>query len=137
MVTNVGTQPIPLELLSIKEMDEVIPQQGMKRSSSSLIPLRAANTDNKKVDGWPITFRHLGKNFYEQVLYASNQAARKKWLEYIDSAQQRLRSRADFFNVNHVSASFFGVGNHVNTATPFGKNWRPCFFGWRGMLIWS
>lgn len=109
----------------------------MKRSSSSLIPLRAANTDNKKVDGWPITFRHLGKNFYEQVLYASNQAARKKWLEYIDSAQQRLRSRADFFNVNLVSASFFGAGNHVNTATPFGKNWRSYFFGWRGMLIWS
>ncbi|KAK8073817.1 hypothetical protein PG994_004716 [Apiospora phragmitis] len=112
-------RPIPLELLSIREMDEVIPQQGMKRTSSSIIPLRAGNTDNKKVEGWPITFRHLGKNFYEQVLYASNQAARKKWLEYIDNAQQRLRARADFFNVGIVSAEFFSAANHINTATPF------------------
>jgi hypothetical protein len=102
-------------------MDEVIPQQGMKRSSSSLIPLRSGNADNKKAEGWPITFRHLGKNFYEVALYASNQAARKKWLEFIDSAQQRLRSRADFFNVNNISTGFFGVGNQVNTVTPFGK----------------
>ncbi|KAK7917079.1 hypothetical protein PG985_010687 [Apiospora marii] len=112
-------RPIPLELLSIREMDEVIPQQGMKRAPSSIIPLRAGNTDNKKVEGWPITFRHLGKNFYEQVLYASNQAARKKWLEYIDNAQQRLRARADFFNIGIVSADFFSAANHINTATPF------------------
>ncbi|KAK8067937.1 hypothetical protein PG996_007049 [Apiospora saccharicola] len=112
-------RPIPLELLSIREMDEVIPQQGMKRAPTSIIPLRTGNTDNKKVEGWPITFRHLGKNFYEQVLYASNQAARKKWLEYIDNAQQRLRARADFFNIGIVSADFFSAANKINTATPF------------------
>ncbi|KAI1851166.1 hypothetical protein JX265_013284 [Neoarthrinium moseri] len=111
-------RPIPLELLSIREMDEVIPQHGMKRSSSSLIPLRAGNADNKKTEGYPITFRHLGKNFYEQVLYASNQSARKKWLEFIDNAQQRLRARADFFNVTNISSGFFGTGNQVNTVTP-------------------
>ncbi|ORY67631.1 CNH domain-containing protein [Pseudomassariella vexata] len=111
-------RPIPLELLSIREMDEVIPPAGVKRASSSLIPLPRGQ-DNKKVEGWPITFRHLGKNFYEVVLYASNQAARKKWLEFIDSAQQRLRARADFFNVNTVSTGFFGAGNHINTATPY------------------
>ncbi|KAH6651857.1 CNH domain-containing protein [Truncatella angustata] len=111
-------RPIPLELLSIREMDEVIPQHGMKRSSSSLIPLRAGNTDNKKTEGYPVTFRHLGKNFYEQVLYAANHSQRKKWLEFIDTAQQRLRSRADFFNVNNISTGFFGVGNQVNTVTP-------------------
>jgi RHO1 GDP-GTP exchange protein 1/2 len=102
-------------------MDEVIPQHGMKRSSSSLIPLRAANSDNKKTDGYPVTFRHLGKNFYEQVLYAANHTQRKKWLEFIDTAQQRLRARADFFNVNEMSTGFFGVGNQVNTVTPYGR----------------
>ena len=57
------SQPIPLELLDIREMDEVIPQQGVKRSSSSLIPSIRHNTgDTKKGEGWPITFRHLGKN---------------------------------------------------------------------------
>jgi hypothetical protein len=105
-------------------MDEVIPQTGVKRSTSSLIPLRTGNADNKKAEGWPITFRHLGKNFYEQVFYASNQAARKKWLEYIDSAQQRLRSRADFFNVTNISTGFFGAGNQVNTVQPYGKKKR-------------
>lgn len=101
-------------------MDEVIPPQGVKRSSSSLPSLGGKNTDKKGAEGWPITFRHLGRNFYEQVLYASNQAARKKWLEYIDSAQQRLRARADFFNVNTLSNSFFQTGNSVNAVTPFG-----------------
>ncbi|ETS84980.1 hypothetical protein PFICI_03005 [Pestalotiopsis fici W106-1] len=112
-------RPIPLELLSIREMDEVIPQHGMKRSSSSLIPLRAGNQDNKKTEGYPVTFRHLGKNFYEQVLYAANHTQRKKWLEFIDTAQQRLRARADFFNVNEMSTGFFGPGNQVNTVTPY------------------
>jgi len=91
----------------------------MKRSSSSLPSFRSKESDKKLQEGWPITFRHLGRNFYEQVLYASNQSARKKWLEYIDTAQQRLRSRADFFNVNTLSSGFFQVGNFVNAVTPF------------------
>ncbi|KAI0112972.1 CNH-domain-containing protein [Daldinia grandis] len=111
-------RPIPLELLSIKEMDEVIPQAGIKRASSNL-PFRGKDSDKKATEGWPITFRHLGKNYYEQVLYASNQTARKKWLEFIDSAQQRLRARADFFNVNTLSSNFFQTGNLVNAVTPF------------------
>lgn len=100
-------------------MDEVIPQSGVKRASSNL-PFRGKDSDKKTPEGWPITFRHLGKNYYEQVLYASNQTARKKWLEFIDSAQQRLRARADFFNVNTLSSGFFQSGNLVNTVTPFG-----------------
>ncbi|RYP35489.1 hypothetical protein DL766_002500 [Monosporascus sp. MC13-8B] len=112
-------RPIPLELLSIKEMDEVIPPPGIKRTSSSLPSLGGKANEKKTGEGWPITFRHLGRNFYEQVLYASNQAARKKWLEYIDAAQQRLRARADFFNITTVSTGFFQTGNQVNAVTPF------------------
>ncbi|KAL3954802.1 hypothetical protein ACCO45_010365 [Purpureocillium lilacinum] len=41
-------RPIPLELLSIREMDEVIPIQGIKRSSSSLIPSIRTNTSDAK-----------------------------------------------------------------------------------------
>ena len=118
-------RPIPLELLAIREMEEVIPQGGqVKRSSSSLIPSIRTNTiDAKKAEGWPITFRHLGKAGYEQILYASNQAARKKWLEYIDNAQQRLRARADFFNTTVISGSFFVGTNKINCVTPFGKTY--------------
>ncbi|KAK2592283.1 RHO1 GDP-GTP exchange protein 2 [Conoideocrella luteorostrata] len=113
-------RPIPLELLAIREMDEVIPGQGIKRSSSSLIPsIRTNNADTKKGEGWPITFRHLGKAGYESTLYASNQAARKKWLEFIDNAQQRLRARADFFNTTIISSNFFVGTNQINCVTPF------------------
>ncbi|PHH75428.1 hypothetical protein CDD80_2381 [Ophiocordyceps camponoti-rufipedis] len=113
-------RPIPLELLSIREMDEVIPAQGVKRSSSSLIPsIRTNNSEAKKGEGWPITFRHLGKAGYELALFAANQAARKKWLEFIDNAQQRLRSRADFFNTTIVSSSFFVGANQIRCVTPF------------------
>lgn len=112
-------RPIPLELLAIKEMEEVIPNS-VKRSSSSLIPSIRANADNaKRNEGWPITFRHLGKAGYELPLYAANQAARKKWLEYIDAAQQRLRARADFINTSIISSGFFGGTNRVNCVTPF------------------
>lgn len=114
-------RPIPLELLAIKEMDEVIPKQGaIKRSSSSILPMRAG-TEAKKGDGWPITFRHLGKAGYELTLYASNQAARQKWLEFIDTAQQRLRSRADFLNTTIIPSNFTTAINKVNCAAPYGK----------------
>lgn len=105
-------------------MDEVIPQQGVKRSSSSLIPsIGTKASDTKKGEGWPITFRHLGKNGYELTLFAGNQSGRKKWLEFIDNSQQRLRSRADFFNTTVISSGFFGATNHVNCVTPFGESY--------------
>jgi len=113
-------RPIPLELLSIKEMEEVIPQSGsMKRSSSSLLPALRASDNTKKGEGWPITFRHLGKLGYELTLYAANQSARQKWLEFIDDAQQRLRARADFLNTTVLSAGFFSASNRVNCVAPF------------------
>ncbi|WZH49184.1 CNH domain-containing protein [Fusarium acuminatum] len=114
-------RPIPLELLAIREMDELIPKDGnMKRTSSSLIPsIRNTANDPARKEGWPITFRHLGKAGYELTLYASNQAARQKWLEFIHTAQERLRSRADFFNTTVISSHFFAGTNRVNCVTPF------------------
>lgn len=125
-------RPIPLELLAIREMDEVIPKDGnMKRSSSSLIPsIRANANDTAKKDGWPITFRHLGKAGYELTLYAANQAARQKWLEFIHNAQERLRSRADFFNMTTITSKFFAGTNRVNCVTPFGKLTRELLRKW-------
>lgn len=105
----------------IKEMEEVIPSSGPKRSSSSLLPLRSANTSTSKSEGWPITFKHLGKAGYELTLYATNQSARQKWLEYIAAAQERLRARADFLNMTTISSGFFGPANKVNCCVPYGK----------------
>jgi len=100
----------------------------VRRSTSSLLPaLRNTNSDSKKLEGWPITFRHLGKAGYETTLYAANQSAREKWLQYIDDAQQKLRSRADFLNTTVLSQGFFGATNKVNCVAPFGKSQRVSY----------
>ncbi len=117
-------QPIPLELLSIKEMDEFIPKQGVvKRPSSSLIPGSKGNaTDASKKEGFPISFRHLGrKGAYELTLYATTQGSRKKWLEHIDKQQSILRARGNFYNNTILSSNFFTAVNRVNCVAPFGK----------------
>jgi len=114
-------RPIPLELLSIKEMEEFFPSGGqVRRSTTSLLPLRG-NSNEPKKDGWPVTFRHLGKNGYEITLYAANQTSRQKWLEVIDTAQQKVRARADFLNTTVLSCGHFTGQNKVNCAAPYGE----------------
>lgn len=104
-------------------MDEVVPRLGMvKRPSSSLIPGARSNTsDAKNKEGYPISFRHLGKGGYELTLYASTAGSRKKWLELIGEQQTLLRSRGNFYNKNVLTSNFFTVTNKVNCVAPFGK----------------
>jgi hypothetical protein len=120
---KVYRRPIPLELLSIREMEEVIPKLGVvKRPSSSLIPgAKNAANDSSKKEGFPITFKHLGKGGYELTLYASTQGARKKWMEHIGEQQLILRKRGDFYNRSILSNNFFSAANRVNCVAPFGK----------------
>lgn len=102
-------------------MEEVIAASGaVRRSTSSLIPNIRAES-GKKGEGWPITFKHMGKNGYELTLYASTQTGRQKWLEFIDAAQQKLRARVDFLNTTVISHAFFIGTNKVNCVAPFGK----------------
>jgi hypothetical protein len=111
-----------LELLSIKEMDDVVPKMGVvKRPSSSLLPGAKNNAQEaSKKEGFPISFRHLGrKGGYELTLYASTVGSRRKWLEHIDEQQQKLRARGDFYNKTILSAGFFTAINRVNCCAPF------------------
>jgi hypothetical protein len=123
MTANIMKQPIPLELLAIKEMDDVIPRLGIvKRPSSSLIPGAKSSTSDTKKEGFPISFRHLGrKGGYELTLYASTQGSRRKWLEHIGEQQEKLRARGDFYNKSILSSNFFSATNRVNCVAPFGK----------------
>ncbi|KAE9365308.1 CNH-domain-containing protein [Stipitochalara longipes BDJ] len=118
---KVYRRPIPLELLSIREMDEVIPKLGIaKRPSSSLIPgAKSSTNDSSKKDGFPITFRHLGKGGYELTLYANTAGARNKWMEHIGDQQTILRKRGDFYNRSILSSNFFSASNKVNCVAPF------------------
>ena len=120
---KVYRRPIPLELLAIREMEEVIPRQGVaKRPSSSLIPgASKASSDSAKKEGFPITFRHLGKGGYELILYANTQGGRMKWMEHIGEQQAILRKRGDFYNKAILSGSFFSQSNRVNCVAPYGK----------------
>jgi hypothetical protein len=118
---KVYRRPIPLELLSIREMEEVMPKVGMvKRPSSSLIPGAKTTTTDSKKDGYPITFRHLGKGGYELTLYSLTAAGRSKWMEHIGEQQAILRKRGDFYNRATLSSGFFSSMNRVNCVAPFG-----------------
>jgi hypothetical protein len=104
-------------------MDDVMPKLGVvKRPSSSLLTSTKTNTTDSKKEGWPISFRHLGrKGGYELTLYASSQGARKKWLEHIGEQQEKLRARGDFYNKTILSDNFFSTTNRVNCVAPFGE----------------
>lgn len=118
---KVYRRPIPLELLSIREMEEVMSKNGVsKRPSSSLKPgTKSINSDASKKEGFPITCRHLGKGGYELTLYASTAGSRSKWMEHIGEQQASLRKRGDFYNRYVISNNFFSSSNRVNCVAPF------------------
>ncbi|KAL8805025.1 MAG: hypothetical protein Q9182_002227 [Xanthomendoza sp. 2 TL-2023] len=121
---RVYKRPIPLELLSITQMDEVIPRLGIsKRPSSSLIPgVKAApkqpNAATNTKEGFPITFKHIGKVGFEQTLYATSQIARRKWMENIEGQQNKLRERGNFFTKTILCEHFFSAVHKVNCLVP-------------------
>ncbi|EOD49405.1 putative rho guanyl nucleotide exchange factor protein [Neofusicoccum parvum UCRNP2] len=97
---KVYKKPIPLELLVITQMEEVLPKQGAK-------------AENKQ-QGYPITFKHLGKGGYEQTLYASTQISQEKWMKHIQTQQRNLRDRSNIFTKDIVCEGFFNQSIKVN-----------------------
>ena len=129
---RVYKKPIPLELLIITQMDEVIPRLGIaKRPSSSLIPgVKAAPAAAKATggakDGFPITFRHIGKAGFDMTLYAVSMIQRRKWMEAIEQQQEKLRARGDFYTKTILCDNFFTSAHRINCLVPIGKG--PCTF---------
>jgi hypothetical protein len=117
---KVYKKPIPLELLVIGQMDEVIPKLGIaKRPSTNLIG-NVAKGDAAKQQGYPITFKHLGKGGYELTLYASTQISQQKWMEHIDSQQRSLKDRSNIFTQTILNEGFFSAANRVTCCVPLG-----------------
>ncbi|PGH12311.1 hypothetical protein AJ79_04377 [Helicocarpus griseus UAMH5409] len=118
---RVYRKPIPLELLVITQMEEVIPRLGIaKRPSGNLIPgaRTAANVPASK-DGFPITFRHLGKGGYDQTLYATSSTQRRKFIELVEEQQRKLRERnSNFYSKTILCEKFFTSANRVNCLVP-------------------
>jgi hypothetical protein len=120
--TKVYRKPIPLELLVIAQMDEVIPKVGIaKRTSSSLIPAAKTTTATPTgKEGFPITFKHIGKGGYDITLYAHSQVSRRKWMEHIEAQQRKIRERSNFFTKTNICDNFFTSSNKVNCLVPTG-----------------
>ena len=137
---RVYKKPIPLELLIITQMEEVIPKLGIsKRPSSSLIPGAKVAINGPKAtggakEGFPMTFRHIGKGGFELTLYAGSTIARRKWMENIETQQAKLRARGDFYTKTVLCDNFFTNAHKVNCLVPIGKFlvtslWNVCSFG--------
>lgn len=121
---KVYKRPIPLELLVITQMDEIIPRPGLKRPSSSLLPgVKNAAVNGPKAapgtkEGYPITFRHIGKGGYELTLYALSHIQRRKWMEHIEGQQSKLRERGNFYTKTVLCENFFSSLHKVNCLVP-------------------
>lgn len=124
---KVYKRPIPLELLVITQMEEVIPRLGIaKRPSSSLIPGAKAAINVPRVtpnakDGYPITFKHIGRGGYDQTLYALSHVQRRKWMEHVESQQMKLRDRGNFYTKTVLCDDFFSSLHKVNCLVPVGE----------------
>ena len=124
---KVYRKPIPLELLVITQMDEIMPKVGIpKRPTSSLTLGAKAGFNTPKTtqgakDGFPITFRHLGKGGYELTLYAGSSIQRRKWIEQIEGQQSKLQERGSFFTKTVLCENFFTNLHKVNCLVPIGK----------------
>ncbi|CAO2652041.1 Nn.00g003240.m01.CDS01 [Neocucurbitaria sp. VM-36] len=121
---KVYKKPIPLELLVITQMDEIMPKLGIaKRPSANLIGARAIaaatpRNDPTKQQGYPITFKHLGKGGYELTLFASTPISQQKWMEHIESQQRSLRERSNIFTKTVLNEGFFSPTIRVTCAVP-------------------
>ncbi|KAE8852227.1 hypothetical protein HRS9122_02514 [Pyrenophora teres f. teres] len=121
---KVYKKPIPLELLVITQMEEVNPKLGIaKRPSANLIAGKAIaaatpRNNDPKQQGYPITFKHLGKGGYELTLFASTPISQQKWMEHIDTQQRSLRERSNIFTKTIVNEGFFSPTIRVTCAVP-------------------
>lgn len=114
---RVYKKPIPLELLVITQMEEVIPKLALpRRPPTNLIPGAPASKD-----GFPVTFRHLGRGGYDQTLYATSQSQRRKFIELVEEQQRKLRERnSNFYSKTILCEGFFSASNRVNCLVPIG-----------------
>ena len=125
---RVYKKPIPLELLVIIQMEEVIPRLGIaKRPSSSLIPGAKVTINGPKAtgnakEGYPLTFRHIGKGGYEMTLYALSHVQRRKWMENVEAQQAKLRDRGNFYTKTMLCESFFNPTHRINCLVPIGES---------------
>ncbi|KAI9711531.1 MAG: RHO1 GDP-GTP exchange protein 2 [Bogoriella megaspora] len=134
---KVYKKPIPLELLVITQMDEVLPKQGIaKRPSSSFMTGARSMTSNTpkadpKQQGYPITFKHIGKGGYETTLWATTHVQRRKWMEHIEKQQRSLQERSTVYTQTILNDNFFSATMKCisNFFSPYEDGGRKLVYG--------
>ncbi|KAG6869198.1 hypothetical protein C0993_009061 [Termitomyces sp. T159_Od127] len=129
--THTHPQPIPLELLLIAAPEDAA-QTANKRGKHALVKKPSVNMNRVSATGVPpivvkaeakgqnwINFMHLGRKFYNLVLWAPTPALHRKWLDLIVSQQTMLRERSMVFDTVVLNEGFFHGPNRVNCAAPF------------------
>ncbi|KAI0079401.1 CNH-domain-containing protein [Panus rudis PR-1116 ss-1] len=128
---KVYRRPIPLELLVVSAPDE-FPTTNTKQTNgrsnkaaliknlphAPVIPIK----DTK--GGFSITFVHLGRNYYQQTLWASTYVSQRKWVEHITRQQEVMRERSMVFETVTLSEGFFVGVSRANCAAPFNQGRR-------------
>ena len=129
---NISEQPIPLELLCISASDDSSIENG--RRNRHLVRRNSLNRDNRGLPLPPVTIRtegrgqywinfiHLGRKYYQLMLWANSAISHKKWLESIYKQQQIIRERSLVFVTVTLSEGYFVGVNKVNCAAPFSKS---------------
>ena len=119
---KVYRKPIPLELLQIKEMDALMPKQGIaKRPSSSMIPVVGRTTAVTRLPGetgFPITFKSLGRAGFELTLWCTSQIQREKWMEHIQTQKDKLSERHKIFAMAKLNEGCFTSLMRINCCRP-------------------
>ncbi|KAH0582817.1 hypothetical protein H2248_010725 [Termitomyces sp. 'cryptogamus'] len=126
---KVYRRPIPLELLLIAAPEDaaqtanrrgkhgVVRKQSLNRVSATGVPPIVVKAEAKG-QNW-INFMHLGRKFYNLVLWAPTPVLHKKWLDLIVRQQTLLRDRSMIFDTVVLNEGFFHGPNRVNCAAPF------------------
>ena len=70
--------------------------------------------------GFSITFVHLGRNFYQQTLWAPTLVSQRKWIDSIMKQQEIMRVRSLVFETITLGDGLF-QGLRANCAAPFSE----------------
>ncbi|KAM6497062.1 CNH domain containing protein [Amanita muscaria] len=131
---RVYRKPIPLELLCISASEDSSADNG--RRSRHLMRRNSLGKDHRGLPLPPVTIRtegrgqywinfiHLGRKYYQLMLWANSPVSHKKWLEWIYKQQQAMRERSLVFVTVTLSENYFVGANKVNCAAPFGGGRR-------------
>ncbi|CAL1714128.1 unnamed protein product [Somion occarium] len=122
---KVYRRPIPLELLFVSAPDE-FPTNKPRQNKALLknLPHAPVITVKEAKGGFSITFVHLGRNYYQQTLWAGTYVSQRKWVEHITRQQEIMRERSAVFETVVLSEGFFVGAVRVNCAAPYSQGRR-------------